>query len=119
VLTGDGTSREDYVAKNDGKDIDTEHFRKFYAFLISTAAEELAIGRTVPTDAEPILSFSLLDKYMTEPVTVEFYEDSTYMSLIVVDGECRYICTKGYVEALQENIKRIDTGEDYIEKWKR
>lgn len=119
IITGDGTSKEDYVAKNDGKDLDTEHFRKFYAFMLSTAAEDLAFGKTIPENAEPVLSFSILDKNMTEPMVVEFYDDTEFMSLIVVDGECRYICTKGYVDTLAENIKRIDTGEEYIDKWKR
>jgi hypothetical protein len=75
------------------------------------------LDRTVP-DTEPTASITITDEYLETTYTVEFYDDTALRSLIVVDGECRYICNKSYVDTLLENIGRIDTGEDYITTWK-
>ena len=50
-------------------------------------------------------------------MTYEFYEDSVMRSLIVVNGESKYYCTKSYVSVLLDNIRRIDTDEDFVTRW--
>ena len=116
---GDGTSAEDYTVTMDGKSMDTERFRLFYKFLLSTDAEDLAIGKTIPEGAEPAVTVTVLDKDMSEPMTVEYYEDESYKSLIAVNGECRYIGTNAYIETLIGNIKKLATGEEFVTTWKR
>ena len=52
-------------------------------------------------------------------MTVEYYEDESYKSLIAVNGECRYIGTNAYIETLIGNIKKLATGEEFVTTWKR
>ena len=113
----EGSSKEDFTVKKDGKDFEMERFRLFYAFLISAPGEEFAIGKTVP-DTEPSASITVKDSYLEQTYTVEFYDDTALRSLIVIDGECRYICSSSYVDTLLDNIGRITTGEEYVTTWK-
>ena len=106
----------DYIVKRNGDVFDTERYRLFYSFLVSTNGEEFAVGVPVP-EGEPAASVSIKDSYSGKTTTFDFYDDSVMRSLIVVNGESKYYCTKSYVNTLIENIKRIETGEDYIKTW--
>lgn len=113
----EGSSKETLKVQKNNENFDSEHFRLFYSFLIDAPGEEFALDRTVP-DKEPSAAVTVTDRYLEKTYTVEFYDDTALRSLIVIDGECRYICSKSYVDTLLENIKRIDTGEEYIRTWK-
>ena len=82
-------------------------------------AYRLLYGKTIPEGAEPAVTVTVLDKDMSEPMTVEYYEDESYKSLIAVNGECRYIGTNAYIETLIGNIKKLATGEEFVTTWKR
>ena len=112
----DSATAADYVVKKNGDDFDTERYRLFYSFLVSTNGEEFALGVPVP-EGEPAASVTIKDSYSGKTSTFDFYDDSVMRSLIVVNGESKYSCTKSYVNTLIDNIKRIDTGEDYIKTW--
>ncbi|WP_297961740.1 DUF4340 domain-containing protein [uncultured Ruminococcus sp.] len=107
---------DDFVVRRNGDVFDTERYRTFYSFLASTNAEEFAIGVPVP-QGEPAASIKIADSYSGKTTTYDFYDDTVLRSLIVVNGESKYYCTKSYVKTLIDNIKRIDTGEDYIRTW--
>lgn len=107
---------DDYMVHEKGKDFDSERYRLFYSFLTSTNAEEFALGEPVP-EGEPLATIEYKDSFMGKTMKYEFYDDSVMRALIVVNGESKYYCTKSYVNALIENIKRIGTGEDYITNW--
>ena len=109
-------SADDYIVRKDGEEFDTERYRTFYSFLVSANAEEFALGVPVP-EGEPAAVVKYTDSYTDKTNTFEFYDDSVMRSLIVVNGESKYYCTKAYVNTLIENIKRIGTGEDYIKTW--
>jgi len=113
----EGNSKENFKVKKNGVDFETERFRLFYSYLVTAPGEEFALGRDVP-DKEPEAVISISDNYLEKTYTVEFYNDTSLRSLIVIDGECRYICSKSYVDTLLENIAKIDTGEEYIKTWK-
>ena len=55
---------------------------------------------------------------MKKTVKIDFYENTTMTALIAVDGKSKYICSKAYVDTLVDNIKKIETGEDYVTTWK-
>ena len=109
-------SADDYIVRKDGEEFDTERYRTFYSFLVSANAEEFALGVPVP-EGEPAAVVKYTDSYTDKTNTFEFYDDSVMRSLIVVNGESKYYCTKAYVNTLIENIKRVGTGEDYIKTW--
>lgn len=117
VFDCEGDSKENFEVQKNGSDFEMERFRLFYSYLITAPGEEFALGYTVP-DEEPAVSVSVTDEYLEKTYTVEFYDDTALRSIIVIDGECRYICSKSYVDTLLENIGRIDTGEEYIKTWK-
>ena len=107
---------EDFTVKNKGEEFDSERYRQFFAFVIDANAEEFALDAPVPS-GEPMATVKVTDSYFKNTTTFEFYDDSLMRSLIVVNGESKYYCTKAYVNTLIENIKRIGTGEDYITNW--
>ena len=39
-------------------------------------------------------------------------------TLIVVDGEPKFFGSKSYAQTLVDNIKKLDTGEEYVLTWK-
>ncbi|MCI1268374.1 MAG: DUF4340 domain-containing protein [Ruminococcus sp.] len=118
TFDGNGSSADDYKVTKNGKSLDTERFRLFYAFLLSTSADDLAIGKTVPADAKPLVSVSIKDTYMDKPQEISFYEDGSLSCIITVDGQARFICSRSYVDTLIGNIAKIDTGENYVTTWK-
>lgn len=117
VFDCEGDSKENFEVKKNGTDFETERFRLFYSYLVIAPGEEFALGREIPDEA-PEAVISITDEYLEKTYTVEFYSDTALRSLIVIDGECRYICSKSYVDTLLDNIGRIDTGEEYIKTWK-
>lgn len=111
-----GNSADNYIVMKDGKEFDSERYRKFYSFLISSNAEEFALDVPVP-EGEPAATISYKDSYNGKTFTYDFYDDSLMRSLIVVDGKSKYYCTKSFVDTLIKNIGLIDTDEDYITTW--
>ena len=107
---------EDFNVTKDGKEFDSERYRLFYSFLVSTNGEEFALDAPVP-EGEPEVSVTIKDEQLGKTIKYDFYEDTFMRSLIVIDGKSKYYCTKSYVDTLKENIKRISTGEDYITTW--
>lgn len=110
-------SSEDFDVTRNGTAFDTERYRTFYAFLVKALAEEFALDEPVP-DKEPIVSVTFDDSYIKKVRTIEFYEYSTLKSLIVINGESKYFCPKSYADTIVENVKRIETGEEYLTTWK-
>jgi hypothetical protein len=107
---------EDFNVTKDGKEFDSERYRLFYSFLVSTNGEEFALDAPIP-EGEPEVSVTIKDEQLGKTIKYDFYEDTFMRSLIVIDGKSKYYCTKSYVDTLKENIKRISTGEDYITTW--
>ncbi len=106
-----------YTVTSNGKVVDSEHFREFYALLIKAAAEEFALDTPVPDD-EPILAITYTESYSNTTQTIEFYEHSPLKALIVIDGESKYFCAKSFAETMAGNVERIESGEAYVETWK-
>lgn len=115
--SGSNVSAEDYSVVKNGEEFESERFRLFYQFLLQSSAEEFALDVPVP-DTEPIASISYTESYDGTTKTVEFYEYSALSTLIVVDGESKYLCSKSYAETIPENVKKLDTGEDFTLTWK-
>lgn len=113
----DSFSSADFDATRNGEAFDMERFRTFYAYLVKAPAEDFALGEPVPT-GEPIVSITFNDSYLGTETTIAFYDYSALNALIVIDGESKYFCSKSYAETIVENVKRMDTGEDYITTWK-
>ena len=112
----DTPSSSDFKVTFNGNDFSSERFRKFYSFLAGTNAEEFALGVPVP-EGEPDAVIKYSDSYTGKTMTYEFYDDSVMRSLIVVNGESKYYCTKSYVGVLLDNIRRIDTDDDFVTRW--
>ena len=73
TFTGSGTSKDDYQVQLNGKEADPERFRKFYVFLLKTAAEDLCLnGETVQGDPLATITLERQDGKKTQ--TVSFYE---------------------------------------------
>ncbi len=112
------SNSEDFAVKKNGEDFDSERYRKFYSFLISANAEELVLDEVKVPEGEPMAEVSFTDAYDNKKYTYQFYEDSLMRALIVVNGEPKYYCSKSYVTTLMDNVKRLDTGEDYVTTWR-
>lgn len=113
----ENTKAADFNVTRNDTAFDSERYRQFYGFLINAAAEEFALGEDIP-DGEPVVTVEYSDSYTKKKTKLEFYEYSNLTALIAVNGESKYFCAKSYIDTLLENIKRIETGEDYITTWK-
>ncbi len=113
----DANNSAHFDTTRNGQTFDTERYRQFYQFLVSAPAEDFAIGEEIPA-SEPIAVIEHNDYYTQQVNKIEFYEYSALKSLVVVNGEARFFCSKSYAETVLENIKRIESGEDYITTWK-
>ena len=107
---------EDFKVTLNGEKYNSESYRKFYQFLVSANAEEFALGVPVP-DGEPAAVIKYNDSYTGKTMTYEFYDDSVINSLIVVNGESKYYCTRSFVKVLIGNIGRIKEKEELVTTW--
>ena len=64
----------DFVVRKNGDVFDTERYRLFYSFLVSTNGEEFALGVPVP-EGEPAASIKIKDSYSGKTTTFDFYDD--------------------------------------------
>lgn len=104
---------EDFEVKKNGAAFDGERYRKLISYLIDINGESFAFDEPKPT-GKPMLSVKLKDGYLNEEHTYEFYDHSMMNVLIVVDGESRFYGSKKTVNDLIENLKKIDSGEEFI-----
>ena len=107
---------EDFKITKDGEEFDAERYRKFYAFIISANAEELAIDAPAP-EGEPMAEVTFTDSYDNKKYTYQFYDDSMMKVLVTVNGEPRYYSSKAFVNTLMGNIKKLDTSEEFVTTW--
>ena len=107
---------ENFSVTLNGKEFDAERYRKFFAFINSSNAEEFALGVPVP-EGEPKAVIKYYDSYRGKTETYEFYDDSVMRSLIVVDGESKYYCTKSFVSVLLDNLRRLESDEAFVTTW--
>lgn len=110
-------SAADFNTTLNGAAFDSERFRQFYSFLIKSSAEEFALGEEIP-DSQPTATISYADSYSGKTTKVEFYDYSAMKSLIVVNGESKFTISKSYVDTLIDNIRRLDTDEEFVLTWK-
>lgn len=108
---------EDFTVKYNGKNIDAERYRQLYSYLISANAEDFAIGEPIPS-GKPMVSLKYHDIYLKKDYSIDFYDYSAMTVLITVDGESKFFGNKSYIKNLIENIKKLETGEEFIETWK-
>ena len=116
-VTASDASAADFSVKKNGEECDFERFRGLYSVLLRGSGEDLAIGEKIP-EGKPLVTVGYTDSYLGESHVLEFYERTVMTSLVVIDGECRFICKKSYVDTLIENVKRTETGEEYITTYK-
>jgi len=115
-FTATGTERANYSVQRKGEYYEGEKFRKFYSFLLNTYAENPAYKLSIPED-EPLVRIELYDAKTDFTSVVEYYENTAFTSLIVINGKTLFTCSKTYVDVLIENIKRLDTNEPFITTW--
>lgn len=113
----DSYTSADIITTMNGMEYDSERFRQFYSFLISANAESFALGEDIPSGA-PMATLAYTDSYTGEKLSFEFYEKSAMTALIVVNGESKFNITKSYVETLIENVKLLDSDEDFKTTWR-
>lgn len=111
--TSDATT-DDVIVKRNSGDFGAERYRQFYAFLISLNAEDFALGEK--PSGEPMASVTIKDSLQGTVKKYEFYDYSVMKSLVVIDGESKFFCSKANADALVENIGKITTGQDFTEK---
>ena len=111
--TNDATT-DDVLVKRNGKEFGAERFRQFYAFLISMNAEDFALGEK--PEGEPTATVTISDSLNKTVKKYEFYDYSVMKSLVVIDGESKFFCSKANADALVENIGKITTGQSFTEK---
>ena len=102
----------DVDVKRNGEPFDAERFRLFNAFLIECHAETLALDEEIPKD-KLMATVNVKDQVRKTDTTYEFYDYSVMKSLVVINGESRYFCSKKNAESLIANIKKIETGETF------
>ena len=107
----------DFDVKKNGEEFDSERYRLFYSFLVSAYAEEFALDAEIP-ESEPLVTVEFTDSVTKKKWKIEFFENTALTSLIAINGESRYTCSKSYVDTLIDNVARINTGEEYVTTWK-
>lgn len=115
VFEGNGTGKDDYVVTKNGEACDTERFRKFYTFLLETAAEDFVIDEQ--PSGEMIASINLETQDGNTVQNVEFYEADGTKVLISVNGTPCFKCRRSYVDLLIENLAKFDTTEEFVMNW--
>lgn len=115
--TPDSPKAEDFNTTLNGEKFDSERYRKFYSFIISGNAEDLAIDEEIP-DSEPLAELEYTDSYDKKKRKFTFYEYSPMTAIIAVDGKSKFFIAKSYVETLIENAEKLNTDEDFAETWK-
>ena len=108
---------EDFTAELNGKEIQYERFRRFYKYLVSANAEDLVIDKVTP-EGEPLVVLEYTDGYVGRDYKFEFYEYSPMTVLVAVNGECRFFGSRAYVDNLIENVRRLETDEEFLTTWK-
>lgn len=108
---------EDFNVTMNGKEFDAERYRSFYGFLIDGDGEEFAINAEIPED-KPTVTLTYNDSYLKKEYRIDYYEYSSMTALVVINGEPKFLCQKSYVETMIGNIGRLETGEEYVLKWK-
>ncbi|MBR6623435.1 MAG: DUF4340 domain-containing protein [Ruminococcus sp.] len=108
---------EDFTAELNGEEIQYERFRRFYKYLVSANAEDLVIEKVTPT-GEPLAVLEYTDGYVNRDYKFEFYDYSPMTVLVAVNGECRFFGSRAYVDNLIENVRRLETGEEFLTTWK-
>jgi hypothetical protein len=107
----------DFNVTRNGKAFDPERYRQLYSFLLKANGEDFALDEEIPA-GEPMVSIDLNDNYLNEKHSIQFYDYSAMTTLIVVDGEPKFFGSKSYAQTLVDNIKKLDTGEEYVLTWK-
>ena len=115
-FAGRGSNKDDYQVTLNGTDTSSERYRKFYSFLLQTAAEEILIPEQTPT-GKSLAKVTLERQDGKKTQTVEFLEAEGKKVFIVVDGHCAFKCRRGFVDTLLENMDRYKTDQDFLTTW--
>lgn len=110
-----GTDKDTASVTKDGKPVDTERYRLFYAFLLQTAAEEVVLGDAPTGTPDAEIHYRTADG--KEDRTVAFYQVDDFNCYITVNGQLSFQCRSGYLDALRHNLEIFDTDEDFQTTW--
>lgn len=110
-------SSADFKVMMNGSEYDSERYRKFYSYLISASAEDFAFEEEYPGD-DPMAVIEYNDTHSGKKTKIEFFSHTNLNALIAVDGKCKFLISKSYVTTLIDNIKRLDTDEEFVTTWK-
>lgn len=114
AFEGSGDS-EKYDATLNGAEIDSEVFRKFYAFLLKTPADDMLMDEP---EGELICSVKLTTQKSKTEETLDFYQiPGTRKVALVHDGKPSFVCRQSYVDRLLSNMELVLNGESIIETW--
>lgn len=113
-----GIDEDDFKVKLNGNDYDTERFKDFYQYLISTQAEEIYMEDPAESDLICKVTIKRNDEFDDE--TVEFYKGEDKTIIIKHNGVTSFInrINYDYTNVLLENIDKAETDEDFSQTWK-
>ncbi|MDR2531753.1 MAG: DUF4340 domain-containing protein [Oscillospiraceae bacterium] len=116
-LTGTGRDDEEYFL--DGVLADTAEFKQLYIYIISVNADALYDGEPEDVADMPFLArytFRYRDPNRSDEI-IEFFDSGGMNSVIVIDGEPRFITRAMYLTRLAQNIELFLNGEPVIISW--
>jgi len=113
IFTGSGKDKNDYTATLNGVECSTERFRKFYAFLLNTPAEEIYMGEVT---GEPVAKIKV-DTQTGKNTELKFYRDESRKLIITVNGITSFKCRDSYLNILTGNMDIFDTEKSFTVEW--
>ncbi len=104
----EGTDKEDFVVKKDGKTVDTERFRQLYQFILSLYADDLYLDE-IP-EQEPDAEITLTTQ-SGHSYTVSFYQKSALQTLVARDGVPTFTIRTSSLDTLAHDLEIFDDME--------
>lgn len=114
VFDLEGDKADNFKAKMDGKDIDTDYFKDFYQFILMAPAESLWLED--PASATPDVKI-VFTKDNGEVYNLEFYKVENRQTIIKYNGVTSYKCRTTYVDRLLSNLELLPTKGKLVMVW--
>jgi hypothetical protein len=112
-----GEDNRSLKATLDGKELDTDLFRKFYTLLVSASNDGLLLEEPVKTEP-PVLTISFYYRSSLKPPdTMNFSPGNLRRLFVTVNGVTEFSCLERYAQVLETALQAIAGNRDFRTDW--
>ncbi len=109
-------SSEEFTATRNGNEMSVSDFKKLFEYLFKFRYERITADQSLIGGLTPYATITVKSEgNVTE--TLEFYDVGNKESVVTYNGKVSYYCRTSYIEVLEENIRKLDNGEDFVMTW--